>query len=100
MRRSRGAGPRLPSRPRSARHPLGARSLRRLLDAGRSSIMPYEKPVLGLEEARKAMAAMLEEALKTPDRPIAIAICDDQGELVAFARMDRCAPLPLTIARK
>jgi uncharacterized protein GlcG (DUF336 family) len=43
---------------------------------------------------------MLEAALKAPNRPIAIAICDDQGELVAFARMDKCAPLPLTIARK
>ena len=43
---------------------------------------------------------MLQEALKAPNRPVAIAICDDQGELVAFARMDKCAPLPLTIARK
>src|SRR5438128_11078821 len=63
-------------------------------------IMPYQKPVLSLEDARKAMAAMLEEALKAPNRPVAIAICDDQGELVAFTRMDKCAPLPLTIARK
>jgi uncharacterized protein GlcG (DUF336 family) len=62
--------------------------------------MPYQKPVLGLEDARKAMARMLEEAGKAPNRPVAIAICDDQGELVAFARMDKCAPLPLTIARK
>lgn len=62
--------------------------------------MPYQKPVLCLEDARKAMTGMLEEALKAPDRPVAIAICDDQGELVAFARMDKCAPLPLTIARK
>jgi len=62
--------------------------------------MPYQKPVLSLEDARKAMARMLEEAGKAPNRPVAIAICDDQGELVAFARMDKCAPLPLTIARK
>ena len=62
--------------------------------------MPYQRPTLSLEDARKAMTAMLDEALKTPNRPIAIAICDDQGELVAFARMDKCAPLPLTIARK
>jgi glc operon protein GlcG len=62
--------------------------------------MPYQKPVLSLEDARKAMTRMLEEAGKAPNRPVAIAICDDQGELVAFARMDKCAPLPLTIARK
>ena len=62
--------------------------------------MPYQKPVLSLEDARKAMTRMLEEAGKAANRPVAIAICDDQGELVAFARMDKCAPLPLTIARK
>jgi len=62
--------------------------------------MTYQKPVLSLEDARKAMTRMLEEAGKAPNRPVAIAICDDQGELVAFARMDKCAPLPLTIARK
>jgi glc operon protein GlcG len=68
--------------------------------AGGEGIMPYQRAVLSLEDARKAMAGMLEEALKAPNRPIAIAICDDQGELVAFARMDNCAPLPLAIARK
>jgi glc operon protein GlcG len=62
--------------------------------------MPYQKPVLGLEEARKAMDRMLQEAYKAPDRPVAIAVCDDQGELVTFARMDKCSPQPLVIARK
>ncbi len=62
--------------------------------------MPYQKAVLSLDDARRAMDHMLQDALKAPNRPVAIAICDDQGELVAFARMDRCAPLPLTIARK
>ena len=62
--------------------------------------MPYQKTVLSLEDARRALDRMLQEALKSPNRPVAIAICDDQGELVAFARMDKCAPLPLTIARK
>jgi len=62
--------------------------------------MPYQKAVLSLEDARGAMDRMLQEALKTPERPVAIAICDDQGELVTFARMDKCAPQPLTIARK
>jgi glc operon protein GlcG len=62
--------------------------------------MPYQKAVLSLDDARRAMDRMLQEALKEPHRPVAIAICDDQGELVAFARMDKCAPLPQTIARK
>jgi glc operon protein GlcG len=62
--------------------------------------MPYQRSVLSLDEARKAMDRMLQEAFKAPDRPVAIAICDDQGELVTFARMDKCAPLPLIIARK
>lgn len=62
--------------------------------------MPYQKTMLSLDDARLAMERMLQEALKAANRPVAIAICDDQGELVAFARMDRCAPLPLTIARK
>jgi glc operon protein GlcG len=62
--------------------------------------MPYQRSVLSLGEAQKAMDVMLKEASKSPNRPVAIAICDDQGELVAFARMDKCAPLPLTIARK
>jgi glc operon protein GlcG len=62
--------------------------------------MPYQKKVLSLDDARRAMDRMLQEALKAPHRPVAIAVCDDQGELVAFARMDNCAPLPQTIARK
>jgi glc operon protein GlcG len=62
--------------------------------------MPYQKAILSLDDARRAMDRMLQEALKAPNRPVAIAICDDQGELVAFTRMDKCAPLPLTIARK
>jgi glc operon protein GlcG len=62
--------------------------------------MPYQKSVLSLDDARRAMDRMLQEALKAPNRPVAIAICDDQGELVTFVRMDKCAPLPLTISRK
>jgi len=62
--------------------------------------MPYQRSVLSLSEAQKAMDRMLQEASKAPERPVAIAICDDQGELIAFARMDKCAPLPLIIARK
>ena len=62
--------------------------------------MPYQKAALSLEEARRAMDSMLQEANKQPNRPVAIAIVDDQGELIAYARMDRTAPQPPIIARK
>jgi len=62
--------------------------------------MPYQTPVLSFEEVRRAMDRMLQEATKSPNRPVAIAIVDDQGELVSFARMDQCAPQPRVIARK
>lgn len=62
--------------------------------------MPYQKAVLSLEEARKAMDQMLQEANEEANRPLAFAIVDDQGELICFARMDRVAPQPPMIARK
>jgi glc operon protein GlcG len=63
--------------------------------------MPYQKPVLSLEEARRAMDRMLQEVhQRFQNRPVAIAIVDDQGELVSFARQDRCAPQPPIVARK
>ena len=63
--------------------------------------MPYQKAVLSLDDAQKAMNRMLQEANKAPNRPVAIAIVDDQGELVSFVhRMDKCAAQPPTIARK
>ena len=60
----------------------------------------YEESVLGLDEALKAMQAMLDQAVKEPDRPIAIAIVDGNGKLVQYARMDRCRALPQQIAFK
>jgi glc operon protein GlcG len=62
--------------------------------------MPYQKSVLSLDDAQRAMDRMLQEARKNPQRPVAIAIVDDMGELVSFARMDKCAPQPPIIARK
>jgi len=60
----------------------------------------YDKAVLGVEEALQAMMAMLQQANKEPDRPVAIAITDDDGNLVAYARMDRCRTLPQQVAIK
>ena len=60
----------------------------------------YDKVVLGMTETQQAMQAMLAEVLKQPDRPVAIAVTDDDGNLVAYARMDRCRLLPQQAAIK
>ena len=62
----------------------------------------YEKPQLGLAQVQASMAAMLKEAAKEPNRPlaIAIAISDDEGKLIAFVRMDNCPPVPQKAAIK
>jgi uncharacterized protein GlcG (DUF336 family) len=62
--------------------------------------MPVEQLSVSLEEAQRAVTRILEEARRDQNRPIAIAVTDPQGELVTFARMDRCGPQPPTIARK
>lgn len=60
----------------------------------------YDEAVLGLTEVRKAMQAMLDEVMKEPDRPVAIAVVDAHGRLVEFVRMDRCRLLPQQLAYK
>ena len=60
----------------------------------------YDEVIIGLVDARKAIQAMLDEAMKEPDRPIAMAVVDVNGRLVAFARMDRCRLLPQSLAFK
>jgi len=49
----------------------------------------YDKSVLSLDQVRRAMDAMLDNATQALDRPVAIAIVDDNGDLMDFARMDR-----------
>jgi len=58
----------------------------------------FAKECLGLTEARAAMNAVLDEGLRQPDAPIAVAITDDQGKLVCFARMDGCPPVVVELA--
>ena len=58
----------------------------------------YMKEVLSLEQVRRSMNAMLEAALKEPDRPIAIAILDDTTNLLNYARMDGCRLNPQGVA--
>lgn len=58
----------------------------------------YQKAMLSLDQTQKAMQAMLEKATKEPNRPVAIAIVDDSGNLLTYARMDGCRTNPQTFA--
>lgn len=60
----------------------------------------FNKPMLGLGQVQAAMNAMLAEANKEPDRALAIAIVDDTGSLVSYARMDRCREIPKRMATR
>lgn len=52
----------------------------------------YQKSVLGVDQCQAAIKAMLEEASKYPETPLAMAIVDDGGNLISFARMDGAPP--------
>ncbi|PKB65018.1 MAG: hypothetical protein BZY80_01130 [SAR202 cluster bacterium Io17-Chloro-G2] len=54
--------------------------------------------MLSLEQTQHAMSAMIDKATKEPDRPVTIAIVDDLGNMLSFARMDRCRPGPQRMA--
>jgi glc operon protein GlcG len=58
----------------------------------------FQKTCVGLAEARAAVEAVLNEACKLPDAPIAVAMVDDYGRLVYFARMDGCPPVVVELA--
>jgi len=58
----------------------------------------YTKECLGLAEARAAVEAVLSESYQNPDAPIAVAVVDDYGRLVYFARMDGCPPVVVELA--
>lgn len=60
----------------------------------------YDKPMLSLEQVRRAMSAMLDKATREPNRPVAIAIVDDAGNLLNYARMDGCRTNPQTFATR
>lgn len=47
-----------------------------------------EKPALTFTQTQAAMQAMISKALELPDEPVAMAIVDDTGNLVAYAKMD------------
>ncbi len=58
----------------------------------------YQKPTLSLSQVRNAMNAMLDKAMQELDRPLAIAIVDDGGKMLNYARMDNCRALPQRMA--
>ena len=60
----------------------------------------YSKPMLSLEQTQRAINAMVAKATQEPDRPVAMAIVDDAGNLLSYARMDNCRPNPQTFATR
>ena len=62
--------------------------------------MSYNKPMLSLEQTQHAMSVMIGKATQEPDRPLTIAIVDDLGNILSFARMDRCRPGPQKMAMR
>jgi len=48
-----------------------------------------QRPFITREQAQAAMSAMLSKATQQPHRPVAIAIVDDAGVLIAYQQMDR-----------
>ena len=51
----------------------------------------YDKPMISLDQARDAIQAMIDDYYKDPNRrKVDMAVVDDAGNLLAYARMDRC----------
>ena len=51
----------------------------------------YDKPMLSLEQAQTAITAMIADHNKDSSRrKVDMAVVDDAGNLLAYARMDRC----------
>lgn len=47
-----------------------------------------EKPSLRFDEVQEAMRAMINKAIQLPEEPVAMAIVDDTGNLLAYTTMD------------
>lgn len=58
----------------------------------------YDKSMLSLDQVRRAMNAMLDKATQEPNRPVAVAIVDDAGNMLNYARMDGCRTNPQAFA--
>ena len=53
----------------------------------------YTKGALGMDQCLDAMGAMINEWKKDPSLPISMAIVDDGGNLITFARTDGARPM-------
>jgi glc operon protein GlcG len=58
----------------------------------------YEKMAIGLQEARNIVDAIMTKAEELPEQPVIAVVVDDEGELVALARMDQTPYLARSIA--
>ena len=51
----------------------------------------YDKPMISLDQAQDAIKAMIDDYNKDSSRrKVDMAVVDDAGNLLAYARMDRC----------
>ena len=51
----------------------------------------YDKPMISLDQAQEAIKAMIDDYNKDSSRrKVDMAVVDDAGNLLAYARMDRC----------
>ena len=60
----------------------------------------YEKSLLDDVDAMTAVEAMLAAAPGRTDKPLAVAVVDEYGDLMGFARMDRATPFACQYAIK
>lgn len=55
---------------------------------------------VGLESAQKILAQAIQKASRDFGRPICVSVCDENGFLVAFARMDGAPVRSIDISRR
>ncbi|MHB8619216.1 MAG: GlcG/HbpS family heme-binding protein [Chloroflexota bacterium] len=48
----------------------------------------FSRTSIGYDEARALLDGLLEDAAAAAGKPVAVAVVDDRGDLVAFGRMD------------
>ena len=60
----------------------------------------YNRPSLSLAQVQSAMKAMIDHASQNPETPVTMAIVDDAGEIIGYAKMDNCRKLPQRVAFK